>query len=137
MARVDGDRRVLAALGELVRAQLSLRELDGTGVRFDAQLALTVASLMIDPAQTAGEQFTIAHQAPDSRAASGYLHVHDRRRPWVTAAAGVDAAAATVVCPAHSLMLTLAGVEREDAYVRGERRPLELLAAWLAAAQGI
>ncbi len=135
MARVNGDKAAFAALRELVRAPLSLRELHAAGVRLDAPLAFTVVSMMIDPADTAGERFTIAHQASGASPVSSYLHVRDGERPWVTDTLGDAALAATIVCPGDSLLLVLAGVPRQDVDVCGERRPLELLQRWLERAQ--
>ncbi len=64
LARVRGDRDRLGALERLIDAPLTLGQLHAAGVRLDPVLAMTVAALMIEPAWTAGERFTIAHREP-------------------------------------------------------------------------
>jgi hypothetical protein len=135
LARLRGDRAGLAALTGLLAAPLSLRELHAVGVRLDPTLALSVVALMIDPAATAGERFTIAHQAVGSLLAGPYLNVGDGAPPSMTETPVQGPVATTIVCPADSLLLVLAGVRRPDTFVRGDARPLSLVQRWLEAAQ--
>ncbi len=132
VARVRGNRDALAALAALVHASLDLGELDAAGVRMAPPMALTVVSLMIDPAWTAGERFTIAHVDGE---ATAYLTVSDRRPPTVTADAPAEPATTTIVCPTDSLLLVLNGRRPDELEIRGEERPLALLLEWAQRAQ--
>ena len=132
LARVRGNRDALAALAALVQAPLHLGELDAAGVRMAPPMALTLVSLMIDPAWTTGQRFTIAHVDGETTA---HLTVSDRRPPTVTAAAPAEPATTTIVCPADSLLLVLAGGRPDELEIRGEERPLALLLEWAQRAQ--
>jgi hypothetical protein len=109
--------------------------LDEAGARLDPPLALTVVSLMIDPSLTTGERFTIAHQESGARVAGSYLHVSDGAPLTVSDAPPLAPVAATIVCPADSLLLALAGDRAGGVFVRGDERPLGRLAEWVQAAQ--
>jgi len=134
MAHVSGDKRGFEALRELVRAPLELHELYAAGVRLQAPLAFVVIAMMIDPADTVGERFTIAHRAPGAAEADRFLHVDDGKRP-VADALGDPALATTIVCAGESVPAAIAGAATAEVEVRGERWPLELLARWLERAQ--
>ncbi len=133
-ARVDGDLAAFAALRELVQAPFGVGELHAAGVRLAAPLALCVVSIMIDPADTAGERFAIAHQAPGS-SSRGYLQVCDGKRLAVSDTLGDAAPTATIVCAGDCLLPALAGVAIQSVDVQGELRALELVQGWLARAQ--
>jgi hypothetical protein len=132
IARVRGNRDAFAALAALVQSPLHLGELDAAGVRMAPPMALTLVSLMIDPAWTAGQRFTIAHVDGE---ATAHLTVSDRRPPTVTAGAPAEPATTTIVCPADSLLLVLAGGRPDELEIRGEERPLALLLEWAQRAQ--
>jgi hypothetical protein len=132
VARVRGNRDALGALAALVHAPLHLGELYASGVRMAPPMALTLVSLMIDPAWTAGQRFTIAHVDGE---ASAYLSVNDGRPPTVTAAAPAEPATTTIVCAADSLLLVLAGGRPDELAIRGGEHPLALLLKWVQRAQ--
>lgn len=135
LARVRGERARFSALERLVSTPLTLRELHAAGVRLDPALALTIVSLVIDPAWTAGERFTIAHEVRGARLAGAFLHVRDGGAPLVTDRPAAGPVETTIVSPADMLLPTLAGDRSADVFVRGEQRPLTLLAHWLERAQ--
>jgi hypothetical protein len=135
VARVRGDRARLSALEQLIAAPLNLRDLHEAGVRLDPALALTVASLMIEPGWTAGERFTIAYEVPGARLALAFLHVRDGRAPVVLDRPAAGDAEATIVASPDLLLRALAGGRPPEVFVRGDQRLLRLIAGWLARAQ--
>jgi len=132
VARIRGDRDAFAALRALVGTPLSLRQLHAAGVRMAPPMALSVVSLMIDPAWTAGERFTIAHADGDVTAC---IRVHDGRALTVVSVTSAEPATTTIVCPADSLLLVLGGGWADQFEVRGDERPLGLLLDWVQRAQ--
>jgi hypothetical protein len=132
MARIRGERRSLAALRSLVGHPLHLGELHAAGVRIEPALALTIVSLMIDPAWTAGERFAVAYTDGE---AGAQLQVRDGAALTVRAVAPAEPAATTIVGSADSLLLLLAGGPRDELTIRGEERPLMLLLDWVQRAQ--
>ncbi len=135
VAKVQGDRSGPAALRKLIRASLSLRRLHLAGVRFDPGLGLLVCRHLIDPAWTIGERFAIAHQPPGARTAGMYLEVCDGHPPIASDRSPAVDPAATIVGPGEGLLPALAGARGEDLFVRGDPRPLGLVAQWLDRAQ--
>jgi hypothetical protein len=135
LARVRGDRRRLSALDRLVAARLTVCQLRHAGVTLDPDLGLAVAALMIDPAWTAGERFTIAHRPPSARAPDGYLHVRDGLPPVAASDPPHGVAETVLVCPGDELLDALAGVAGDGVLVEGEQRPLALVRRWLEHAQ--
>ena len=133
LARVRGDRRRIAALDGLVGARLTLRDLVAAGVELDPLLALTVAALMIEPAWTAGERFTIAHRQPTDPSPGVYLHIRDARAPLASSEAPHGPVATVLESPAADLLGVLAGAT--GAGIVGEERPMALLRQWLDRAQ--
>lgn len=133
LARVRGDRRRLAALDRLIEAHLTVGELHAAGVRLDPVLAMTVAGLMIEPAWTAGERFTIEHRAPDAASADAYLQIRDGKPPLASAEPPHGPAASVLVSPVDEVLVALAGATAGS--LTGEERPLALLGQWLDRAQ--
>ncbi|MEA2160897.1 MAG: hypothetical protein QOD66_3277 [Solirubrobacteraceae bacterium] len=133
--RISGDRRAASVLLDLVRTPLTLGELVGAGVRVDPWLALTISSMMIDPAWTRGERFSIAFQEPESLSPGPHLHVRDGRRPSVSETRLSVAPATRIVCAGERLLPVLAGQHGGAVEVRGETRPLALLQQWIERAQ--
>lgn len=135
VASVEGDRGVAVALQSLVRSRLSVGELYAAGVRLDPTLALTVASLMIDPAWTSGERFTLAHAGVEAPVEGPYLHVRGGERPVVAERPAPGAAVTTIVCPDGELLPVLAGEGPAVTAVSGDQRALSLVQHWLKRAQ--
>jgi hypothetical protein len=130
VATLRGDRRRAAALEHLIGARLTVRELRAAGVELDPVLAMTLAGMMIEPAWTEGERFTIAHRDPAATAPDAYLQVRDGQAPLPSAAAPHGPLATIVVCPGEELLGVLAGAAGPVA-VEGEERPLALVRQWL------
>jgi hypothetical protein len=131
---VRGDRRRLRALDHLIGAPLSLRELHAAGVRLDPSLAMTVVGLMIEPAWTAAERFTLAHQSPGAPAPDIYLHVRDGKPPLPTAEPPHGPIETILICQDHELLGALAGAA-QAVELSGQERSLTLVRQWLDRAQ--
>ena len=133
-ARVTYDRAAASALLALVRTPISLEQLIAAGVRMDPWLTLTLASMMIDPAWTRGERFSIAFQEP-----SGMLQAPTSM--CVTAAGPPSArpSSAKILRARSSAPRSECsrfwGDLRAGARLRGETRPLALLQHWIERAQ--
>jgi hypothetical protein len=133
LARVRGDRRRLASLDRLIDARLTAGELHAAGVRMDPVLALTLAGLMIEPAWTVGERFTIGHREPAATTPDAYLHIRAGRSPLASAEPPHGPVATVLESPSDEVLGALAGAT--GAPVVGEERPLALLRQWLDRAQ--
>ena len=133
VARVRGDRRRLTALDHLIGARLTVGQLQAAGVELDPLLAMTLAGLMIHPAWTTGERFTIAHRERTGAAPDAYLHIRDGEPPLPSVTLPHGRVASVVVCPAAEVLSALAGAA--GALLEGEERPLALLRQWLERAQ--
>jgi hypothetical protein len=94
---------------------------------------MTLAGLMIDPAWTTGERFTIAHRARTGAAPDAYLHVRDGEAPLPSLTLPHGSVTTVVVCPPTEVLGALAGAT--GALLEGEERPLVLLWRWLERAQ--
>jgi hypothetical protein len=134
-ARVTYDRGAASALLALVRTPVNLEQLIAAGVRMDPWLTLTLASMMIDPAWTRGERFSVAFQEPSGPAPGAYLHVRNGRRPTVSTTLLSEDPESTVICVAERVLSVLNGDLRAGAQLRGETRPLALLQHWIERAQ--
>ncbi len=134
-ARITGERRAAAALLALVQTPVSLAGLIAAGVRMDRWLSLSLAALMIDPAWTRGEHFSVGFQEPESAAPEAYLHIRDGRRPAVSLTPLIGAPATTIVCAGERVLPVLAGELRGGVQLRGDRRPMALLQCWIERAQ--
>ena len=135
LARVRGDRGRLGALERLLDAPLTLGQLHAAGVRLDPVLALTVAALIIEPAWTAGERFTIAHRDPPAPIADAYLQVLAGKPPLAGAEAPHGPVATEIVCPADELVAVLGGEPSTGVATSGDERSLALVREWLDRAQ--
>jgi uncharacterized membrane protein len=135
LARVSGERARFAALKKLVRSSMTLGELHAAGARPDPLLAFTLASLMVDVRWTAGERFTVAHQATQTGSPGAYLNVRSGDPLLISDRPPQRPIATTIVCQPDALLAVLAGAHPADVFVRGETRPLELLREWLERAQ--
>jgi hypothetical protein len=135
LARVRGDRDRLGALESLIDAPLTLGRLHAAGVRVDPLLAMTVAALMIEPAWTAGERFTIAHREPGAPAPDAYLHIRDGRAPLAAEEPPRGPVATTIECRPDDLIVALAGEHVASVAISGDERPVALIRQWLDRAQ--
>ena len=135
LARVRGDRRRLPALEHLIDAPLTVGRLHAAGVRLDPVLGMTLAALMIEPAWTAGERFSIAHQEPGAPAPDAYLQVRDGKSPLASAEAPRGPVASVAVCPADELLPALASDHVASVAISPDERPLALIRQWLDRAQ--
>ncbi len=133
MARVRGDRSRLAALDRLIDARLTVPELGVAGVSLDPLLALTLAGLMIEPAWTTGERFTIGHREPGAATPDAYLYVRDGRPPLASTEPPHGPVASVLESPADEVLGALVGAT--SAQVVGEEQPLAVLRQWLDRAQ--
>jgi len=135
LAKLRGEREALAAVCDLIRTPLSLRQLVESGVRLDPVLALTVVAAMIEPSWTAGERWILAYEDPREAAVRAHIQVRERKRAVAVAGPPSTAAATTIACGVDELLAVLARERVAELQVRGERRPLELLLGWIARAQ--
>ena len=135
LARVRGDRQRLPALEHLLEAPLTVGRLHAAGVRLDPVLAMTLAALMIEPAWTAGERFSIAHQEPGAAAPDAFLKVRDGKPPLASAEAPHGPVASIVVCPADELLPALSGDHVASVAISPDDRPIALIRQWLDRAQ--
>ena len=135
LARVRGDRQRLPALEHLLEAPLTVGRLHAAGVRLDPVLAMTLAALMIEPAWTAGERFSIAHQEPGAAAPDAFLQVRDGKPPLASAEAPHGPVASIVVCPADELLPALSGDHVASVAISPDDRPIALIRQWLDRAQ--
>lgn len=135
VARVRGNRERLVTLERLIAFPLTLSELAAAGVSVEPELALTLVSLMIDPAWTAGERFTVAHRIPEASRAGAYLHVRGGRPPAASGATPQTAADTTIVCGQAALLPALEGSGAPEVVVEGKARPISLLRRWVQRAQ--
>lgn len=104
----------------------------------DPALAFELLVLAIDPAQTAGHRFTIAHAPLAGGPADAWLRVHDGARPLVLAAFPGEQPATTIRSTRGAILPLLAGVAPppgEAAALDGDPAPLALLRSWLAATE--
>ena len=135
LARIRGDRDRMTAIEKLIDAPLTLGQLHAAGVRFDSVLAITVAALMIEPAWTAGERFTIAHREPRAQAPDAFLHIRDGRGPLATEEPPHGPVATTIECPGEDLIGVLAGDNVALVSISPDERPVALVRQWLDRAQ--
>jgi len=137
IAKIKGDRGATEALRLLVRCPLTLRQLRAAGVRLEPMMALSVVSLMVAPASTEAERFTVAHQLPGAPTAGCYLRVRDGEPMWVASMPPAGAADTTVVCAPDDLLPALLGDPAGELFIRGEPRPLSVLRQWIERAQSV
>jgi len=134
VARVRGDRAMLRALADLVRAPLGLDELDSSGVRLDPRLALQLVACMIDVSWTRGERFTLGHESRGGEDRA-YLLVRDGATARVLCRPPLGPVTTTIRCAPEQLLTLLAGGSASEVTVLGAAEPLALLRAWVARAE--
>jgi hypothetical protein len=135
LARVEGARAALAAPAAILDAPLDLAELHAAGVRLEPRLAFSLVASMVRPSWTAGERFSIAHDAGSRGSALTYLHVRGGEPLTVTDTPPLGPVATTVSCGVDRLLAVLAGDASADVGVSGDPGPLLALLGWLERAQ--
>ncbi len=128
MAELQGSRKSLRALVNLVRTPLGLSELYAAGMRLDVPLAFRLAAIMIDRKAVGSHRFTIAHRGPSE---SWYFRVSGAERPTVTSSPPLGPVATTIVSEPGALLGVIAGEQEPHAIIRGASEPLELLRDWV------
>jgi hypothetical protein len=135
-ARVRGVHRRVRELRRLAQAPLALRDLARAGVALDPALALLLAARAIDPVDTLGHRFTIAHAPLAGGPADAWLQIQGAGGPpLVLGAPPGEAPAATLRCTRGALLALLAGVAPvpgERGVVDGEAHALTLVRTWIA-----
>ncbi len=134
-ARVQGSRRSLRELRKLAQEPLALRDLGSAGAQLDPALALRLAAFAIDPADTAGSRFTLAHAPLAGGPADAWLRVQDGAPLSVVTTRPGEPSALTVRCTRGALLPLLADVvppPGEAAAVDGDAELLGLLRGWIA-----
>lgn len=137
-ARVRGSRRRLRELRRLASEPLTLRDLGAAGALLDSALAFQLVALAIDPAQTAGQCFTIAHTPFAGGPADAWLRIKDGENPLVLTTRPGEQLAATIRSTRGALLPLLAGIAPppgEAAAIDGDPTPLTLLRTWIAATE--
>jgi len=136
--RLRGRRRRAELLQRLARAPLGFAELATLGVELGPELAYRLLACAVDPAWTAGQAFTLAHETTGLGGRRAWITVRDGRPLAVTDSSPAGPAAATVSCSRAALLPLLAGAPLpggERAAIRGDAGAVSLLQGWLARAQ--
>ncbi|MBB4665281.1 hypothetical protein [Conexibacter arvalis] len=137
-ARVRGSRRRLKELRRLVQEPLTLRDLAASGATLEPALALWLAALAIDPADTFGHRFTIAHAPLPGGPADAWLRIQQGTAPSVVRTRPGEEPLVTLRCTRGALLALLAGVAPppgEGAAIDGDPAALELVRGWIAATE--
>lgn len=137
-ARVRGARRRVKELRRLAREPLALRDLAAAGATLEPALALWVAALAIDPAETFAHRFTIAHAPLPGGPADAWLRIQHGAPPAVLRTRPGEEPVATLRCTRGALLALLAGTALppgEGAAVDGDRAAFELVRGWIRATE--
>jgi hypothetical protein len=134
-ARVSGPRRAVAPLRALLKTALSLDQLQAAGVRPSPELAFQVVAFLIDPKWTARERFVIGHEAGAGTTELTYLQIRDGQPLAVLSEPPLGPVATTIRCAPDELLHVLTGARRAAAAIRGDERPLALIAEWIERAE--
>ena len=133
VARVRGRRAGVSALEALIGVRLDLASLHQLGVRLEPRTAMALIAALIDPDQTAQEQFVLAY-APAGEDEL-YLLVGDGGPVRVTGVRPAGRVVVTITGPAGSLEQVVSGERPPDATVTGDEWPLALVRKWVKRAQ--
>jgi hypothetical protein len=132
LARVYGPNDCLMPLIALLGLPLDPGFLVDNGVRLDPDTTFALLAAMIEPRETIGSDFIIAHHHAGE---TTYLHVVSGQRPTVSQTAPDGPVTTVVVCPPELLPAVLADEKVAGATIRGEQQPVALLRGWIRAAQ--
>ncbi|HYV16233.1 MAG TPA: hypothetical protein VE972_09435 [Conexibacter sp.] len=135
-ARVRGSRRRLEELRRLATEPLTLRDLASVGATLDPALVFTLAALAIDPVDTYGHRFTVAHAALAGGPPDAWLRIQNGVAPAVLRARPGEQPIATIRCTRGALLPVLAGIApppgESAAAVDGDPEALDLIRTWIA-----
>ena len=137
-AKVRGSRRRLKELRRLAQEPLALRDLAASGATLEPALALWLAALAIDPADTFGHRFTIAHAPLPGGPADAWLRIQQGMAPVVLRTRPGEQPAVTLRCTRGALLALLAGITPppgEGAAVDGDLTALERVRGWIRATE--
>jgi hypothetical protein len=135
-ARVRGSKRRLRELRRLAEEALALRDLAGAGATLDPVLTFTLAALAIDPVDTYGHRFTVAHAALAGGPADAWLRIRNGEPPAVLRARPGEQPIATIRCTRGALLPILSGITpppgESAAAIDGDAEALTLIRSWIA-----
>jgi hypothetical protein len=137
-AKVRGSRRRLKELRRLTQEPLALRDLAASGATLEPALALWLAALAIDPADTFGHRFTIAHAPLPGGPPDAWLRIQQGMPPAVLRTRPGEQPAVTLRCTRGALLALLAGVPPlpgEGAAIDGDLTALERVRGWIRATE--
>lgn len=134
-ARVEGDRRSLRVLDDLLRAPLALGQLRSLGIELAPELTLKLVAEMIEPGWTHGARFVLAHQVPVPNGAMTCLSIRDGERAAVGGLALGGTLTCRLRCDAEMLPALLDGSAELAGELEGESTPLHQIRRWCKLAQ--
>jgi hypothetical protein len=133
-ARVRGSHRRLRELRRLAREPLALRDVASAGAALDPALAFTLVALAVDPADTFGRRFTIAHAPLPGGPPDAWLRVQDGGPLSVLRTRPGETPTLTIRSTRGALLPILAGIAPppgEAAAIDGDADALTLLRGWV------
>jgi hypothetical protein len=133
VARVRGRRDRLRALRALLAVKLDLRGLHRLGVRLEAEQALRLVALMIEPTWTSGMRFAVAYGSPGD--STSYLLIRDGQSPMVSHQAPAGGVLTTLSGPGDAAAAVLSGDRVDQVSISGEEWTLAQLRKWIKRAQ--
>lgn len=134
-ARVRGSHRRLRELRRMAQEPLALRDLARAGTTLDPVLTLMLTALAIDPLDTCGHRFTVAHAPLAGGAPDAWLQIQDGSALAVLGDEPAEAPQVTIRSTRGGLLPALAGVEPppgDAAAIDGDAGTLALLRSWIA-----
>ena len=137
-ARFTGSRRKLDVLRSLPAASVSLTDAARAGAELEPALVYRTLSYAVHPSWTRGERFTLAQEITGERPETWYLSARDGAGMTVSADPPEDGVEATVSMSRRTFALMLREEpvpSGERPVVRGDRRVVALVKAWMDRAQ--
>jgi hypothetical protein len=137
-ARFSGSRRKLDVLRSLPATKLTLAEAARAGADLDPAQVYRTLSYAVHPAWTKGERFTLAQEITGEKPETWYLSARDGAGMTVSANPPEEGVEATVSMTRRTFDLMLRDEpvpSGERPAVRGDRRVVGLVKAWMDQAQ--
>ncbi len=137
-ARFSGSRRKLDVLRSLPAATVTLAEAARAGADLDPALVYRTLSYAVHPSWTKGERFTLAQEITGEAPETWYLSARDGAGMTVSAMQPDEGVEATVSMSRATFALMLRDEpvpSGERPVVRGDRRVVALVKAWMDLAQ--